>query len=615
MCEQNKIQYLIDLDIFLPIDIHFALFMTGLEPSSTPELLLASALVSRATREGHVCLDLASSEINHLYNIIKNRLSLKPVSDWPILLAGKSVVGSPGDYTPLILDSRSRLYLHRLWQYEEILADNLLLRMSKDQERIDSFLLKEGLNRFFPKTGDKGNNWQKMAAAGSLMKRFFIISGGPGTGKTTIAAKIIALHMEQCGKQRLRVALAAPTGKAATRLQDAIKNISEELPLTKQHKEVMASIRAVTIHRLLGASFDSPRFIHGSENPLSVDIALIDEASMVDLPLMSKLIQAIPFKAPLILMGDMNQLSSVEPGAVMGDLCSGGEWLGFSAQFASKISEVTDSELPLEMIRNGPGIQDSIIQLKENYRFGSKSGIFKVSKAINQGHGELALDLLKNKQFSDLCWRSLPTAKDLIWLLKKHLYPQLKQYLNTSDPIESYDRFIRIGFFCALRKGPFGVSSLNRQIEKMLQGTRLIGNNSKWYRGKPVMINRNDAKLGLYNGDIGLTWPDPDIDQELSVFFPVSGGKFRKLLPIRLPEHQAAYAMTVHKSQGSEFKKVILVLPNRISPVLTRELLYTAITRARQRLEIWGMDEVFLAAVDHRIDRSSGLRDRLWKHF
>lgn len=604
-----------DLDIFLPIDIHFALFITRLEPSSTPELLIASALVSRATREGHVCLDLTSSEIKPVYNIIKNSLSLKPVSDWPILLAGNSVVGNPGDYTPLILDGRSRLYLHRLWQYEEILADNLLLRMNKDPESIDPFLLREGLDKFFPKTGDKDNNWQKIAAAGSLMKRFLIISGGPGTGKTTIAAKIIALYMEQYGKQRLRVALAAPTGKAAIRLWDAIKDISEELPLTKQHKEVMNSIRAVTIHRLLGASFNSPRFIHGSENLLSVDMVLIDEASMVDLPLMSKLVQAIPFKAPLILMGDMNQLSSVEPGAVIGDLCSRGQWLGFSAQFASRINEVTDSEIPSGMIRNGPGIQDSIIQLKKNYRFESKSGIFKVSKAINQGHGELALDLLKHKQFSDLCWRSLPTAKDLTWLLKKQLYPQLKQYLNSSNLIESYDRFIRTGLFCALRKGPFGVSSLNQQIEKMLQDTRLINNNTKWYRGKPVMINRNDANLGLYNGDIGLTWPDPAIDQELRVFFPVSGGKFHKLLPIRLPEHQAAYAMTVHKSQGSEFRKVILVLPNRISPVLTRELLYTAITRARQGLEIWGMDEVFLAAVDHRIDRSSGLRDRLWEHF
>jgi exodeoxyribonuclease V alpha subunit len=613
--DKKGMQVLLEQGFFSELDIHFARLIVRLSDKEDEDVFLAASLVSRATGEGHVCLDLSTVEGRPLItdesgteDVVSPTLEV-----WRKKLDSSNVVGRPGDDRPLILDDRSRLYLYRYWDYENILANKISERVVSKIEAVDLPLLKDGLSKFFSPLENGQTDWQKLAAFVCVLKKFCVVSGGPGTGKSTLIARIIALILEQRKGSEMRIAIAAPTGKAAARLQEAIQNGKERLPIEAQIKEAIP-IEASTLHRLMGTIPGSPYFRHNGENPLPVDMVIVDEASMVDLALMSKLVQALPSDARLVLLGDKDQLASVEAGAVLGDICDTGRIHGFSKNFSTRFREITGASVDISPKNdNEPGIQDCVVDLQKNYRFGLESGIRAASLVVNQGDGNLALRILKSGEYDDIKWTTLPEPNAVYSVLRENVLNGFKPYLETADPLEIFSLFGRFRILCALRKGPYGVSAQNLLVEQVLRDENLIDTDKRWYRGRPVMITTNDYNIGLFNGDIGIIMPDPATNHDLRAFFLSPDGALRSFLPVRLPEHETVYAMTVHKSQGSEFDKALLILPDRHTPVLTRELIYTGITRAKKNIEVWGTERIFIEGVSQRIERSSGLRDALWE--
>ena len=595
--------------LFSPLDLHFARFMEKLSRVSSQELVLAAALVSRFTREGHVCLDLSLQKPLPVSEG-GEAVVFPEAGKWEKKLRQSGVVGGPGDHTPLILDHKGRLFLYRYWEYQEELAKGIKNRISPESRVSEMESLRQGLNRIFPAEEDGGIDWQKVAAFAAARRRFCVIAGGPGTGKTTTVAKILALLMEQSREQRLRTALVSPTGKGAARLQEAMKKVKENLTCEENVKALIPD-NASTIHRLLGSATGSPYFRFNVQNHLPVDAVVVDEASMVDLALMSKLVQALPSRARFILLGDKDQLSSVEAGAVLGDICDTGHSHPFSKTFCAEIQKTTGYEI--KGVKAASGMSDSIVQLTRSYRFGDESGIASASRSVNEGDADAAVKILQDQMREDLHWKLLPSSKSLPRALKDRAVEEFNYLFKASDPHEVFQRLDRFRILCALREGPFGVNAVNLMMEHILREQKLIRGGGRWYRGRPVLITRNDYNLHLYNGDVGIVLPDPGAEGELRVFFEAPDGTLRAFHPVRLPEHETVYALTVHKSQGSEFDRVLLILPDRDSPVLTRELIYTGITRAREGVEVWGLEKVFREAVGRRTARVSGLRDALWE--
>jgi exodeoxyribonuclease V alpha subunit len=595
---------------FSALDIHFAGLMTRLSGQATEELYLAAALVSRYQREGHICFDLSLLAGKRLEDEDPDSPVCPHLDSWRKDLEKAEAVGRPGEFKPLILDG-NKLYLFRYWEYEKKLLDMLKGRAAGLCIDMEDKRLKEGLTRLFPDTGTGETDWQKLAAFTAALKNLCVISGGPGTGKTYTVAKILALLLE-LENRPLRMSLAAPTGKAAVRIQEALKQALEKLNCSAGLKALIPQ-EATTIHRLLRPIPDSPYFRYGPENPLPADVVVVDEASMVDLALLSKLAAAVPGHSRLIILGDKDQLASVEAGTVLGDICDTGQEHGYSRLFREGYRKATGETLPTEKaVRNEPGIGDSMVQLKKSYRFGPASGIGALSRAVNEGNGPEAIGLLKSGLYRDIQWQELPRPEALSSKIKNRVVSGFANYLRADNPEEALNLFSHFRILGALREGPFGVQGLNFQAEKILRQAGLIPKEGRWYPGRPVMVTRNDYTLKLFNGDIGLTLADPQADNQLRVFFPSLDGGIRKFPPLRLPDHETVYAMTVHKGQGSEFNQILFILPVLSARVLTRELIYTALTRAKEAVEVWGRADILQAAIARRIIRTSGLRDGLW---
>ena len=609
--KQEYLKSLLEGNIFRALDIHFAGLVTKLAGKETEDLFLAAALASRYQGEGHICFDLSAMAGKKLLEEDPDSPACPDLDRWRKSLEKADPVGRPGDYKPLILEG-TRLYLYRYWDYEKKLIEILKERTADHDFAADEKLLRDGLSRLFPDSDQKETDWQKFSAFTAALKRFCVISGGPGTGKTFTVAKILALLLELGKNSSLRISLAAPTGKAAARMQEALKNAREGLNCPERIKAAIPT-EASTIHRLLKMIPDSPYFRFEAQNPLPADVVVIDEASMVDLALLSKLAQAVPRGSSLILLGDKDQLASVEAGAVLGDICDTGNDHGFSRELRNAYRKITGEKLVAKKNEQGePGIRDSIVQLRKSYRFGPSSGIGAASRAVNEGEGDLALSIMKEAAYPDIQWQDLPRPDALPSALKGGVIKGFGEYLEQDDPQEALNIFSTFRILCPLREGPYGVEGLNLLVEQLLRKENLIKREGRWYPGRPVMVTRNDYNLRVFNGDVGITLLDKEGNNELRVFFPSAEGGVRKFPPLRLPEHETVYAMTVHKSQGSEFNRVLFILPDVSARVLTRELIYTAITRAKEKVEVWGKEEVFLTAVSRRITRASGLRDALW---
>jgi exodeoxyribonuclease V alpha subunit len=368
-------------------------------------------------------------------------------------------------------------------------------------------------------------------------------------------------------------------------------------------------VDASTIQRLLGAKGDSPHFRHDAKSPLVADVVIVDEASMIDLALLAKLFDAVRPDTRIILVGDKDQLASVEAGSAFRDICTPGFELGVSVSLAETFAECTGEELEGTSASEAP-IHSVVVELRRNYRFTPETGIAELSNAVNQGDAESAIAVLKKG--GRICWRPTPSAQSFERELRERVFPRFEKFSTLTDPADALNQLAEFTVLCALRRGPFGAETVNRLVGRMLRETGSIEDDGPYHAGEPVIIVRNDYNVGLFNGDLGIVLPDAT-SSELRVFFRGEDGDVLNFAPGRLPAHEPAFALTVHKSQGSEFRDALLILPKRDAPVLTRELLYTGVTRVRETVEVWAAENILRQTIERKIERNSGLRDRLWK--
>jgi exodeoxyribonuclease V alpha subunit len=458
-----------------------------------------------------------------------------------------------------------------------------------------------------------------------------VITGGPGTGKTYTVARLLALLFAMAGSEAagLRIALAAPTGKAAARLKQsidgALEQLGERLGDALPLRELAGRMGAArTLHSLLGARPDTRSFAHHAGNPLDVDVLIVDEASMIHLEMMASLLAALPDHARLILLGDKDQLASVEAGAVLGDLCHQAEAGGYSEDTLDYVRRAAGQEIPAAFAGDAGALAQRIVMLRQSRRFGGPIG--QLAAAVNRGDAEAARQVLQADSGGVLQWLDGAQPSDALHLAvegRPGAGGGYRDYLtmlkNIPGPEQDYDAWValvleafeRFRLLCAVREGEWGVAGLNEAIEQRLEAARLIRRRGEWYVGRPVMVTRNDYATGVYNGDIGLTLPDPSRPGSLRVYFS-DGEAVRSVLATRLRNVETAYAMTVHKSQGSEFRHTVLVLPREGGAVLARELVYTGITRAREYFTLVSPNATVLAqAVAERTHRASGLREQI----
>ncbi|MCU8090263.1 exodeoxyribonuclease V subunit alpha [Shewanella sp. SM20] len=690
--------------LLTPLDRHFALEMSLLHPgdSQHPLFILLCALLSQQLSSQHSCLVLAHivplNPMAEQNSHCKITLSLEALTE---TLQTFDAVGQAGSNKPLIFDN-GILYLQRYHQFETSVAASLirlsgsvsrqLSEEANHQKQPQIAKLRSLLDQLFPTTVSDPHSlttnvltnsedtapidWQKVATATALGKKLSVITGGPGTGKTTTVTKLLLL-LQMESQQEIR--LVAPTGKAAARLSESIK--ASKARLAKElsaHANVIDEARnrnsqdfltalgripeeASTLHRLLGVIPNSPHFRHHQGNPLRLDLLIVDEASMVDLPMMYKLLSALPEHASLILLGDQDQLASVEAGAVLADICAGLKipvdpnnlaqnniassspalWqMRYSKEQAERLSALTGFELT-PYISDAPKLGDSLCMLMHSHRFKGDAGIGLLASAVNRADLQGLLQVWQQGP-AELSWLehsmvvsqtqakvSEPANNMGLNSLLEQACQQYGTYLSalnsdtsnsdlskrpsTADIIE---RFNQYRILCAMRSGDYGVEGINQFVTQALANAKLIKPLQEFYLGRPIIIQSNDYNLGLFNGDIGLILQDEDKPERLMAHFIKADGSLLKVLPARLPSHETCYAMTVHKSQGSEFSRVALVLPPSPSlaqwQLLTKELVYTAITRAKVHFTCLGTQHVFERASSQATQRASGLADRLW---
>ena len=646
------------------LDLALAQFFVELDPAASPLLILGAALASHQLGKGHVCLDLEATLADPDFALSlppegedAKQITLLPsqvlagltLEDWLVSCAGSELLQNrEGAIAPLVVEE-SCLYLRRYWDYERRVAARITERLRAVSDIPAD--LAQRLDTLFPEPlmvdGERLADWQKLACALAVRSAFTMITGGPGTGKTTTVVRLLALLQEaaMATGAPLRLSLAAPTGKAAARLTESISGQVASLPVAEAVRRQIPS-NVTTLHRLLGSRPDSRHFRHDAGNPLPLDVLVVDEASMIDLEMMANLLDALPAHARLILLGDKDQLASVEAGAVLGDLCRDAETGGYSAATCDWLQDKTSERLVDPVLVPGEqALAQHIVMLRHSRRFAGASGIGRLARAVNDGDAETAratltegaqdLHLLRlsgeqDRALERLLLEGLPGA-DKRPIGYAHFLELMREERPTLDAApEAWDvwaskvlaAFDQFQLLCAVRKGPWGVEVLNERIAQALQRRGLLEQDHGWYEGRPVLVTRNDYSLGLMNGDIGiaLRLPEPPDSpgaiprQVLRVVFPRNDGSgaLRYILPSRLSAVETVFAMTVHKSQGSEFAHCALILPDVLNPVLTKELMYTGITRARHCFSlVESYVGVFEQTVQRRVERRSGLRKAL----
>lgn len=534
---------------FSNLDRRFARHLDARAAAGTQWVGHAAALASLMLRNGHPCMSLEDASLMAVEGLDR-ALRWPDAAAWRKDLLGSGLVTENIEhFLPLFLDTKNRLYLHRYAEYEHHLAADVRSRIAE--------------------------------------QRFSAIVGGPGTGKTYTILQTIVARLE--ANPSIRIVLAAPTGKAAQRMEESIRAGLTRLTVTADLAERIPR-HAATLHRLLGARADSAFFRHDAEHPLVADLVIVDEASMVDLPLMAKLLAALPSNCELMLVGDPDQLASVEAGAVLADIVAAGEDAPATQPTA---------------------LSKSVKRLLTQHRYGPQSGIGVLCEAIRRGDAEAALTVLEDPSRPDVRLRELPAPAALAGRLRDTpLIAALQAALKLQDAGEILQALAGFRILCPTRRGPCGMESLNTVIENILHEDGVIDRDDEFYAGRTVLVTRNDYGLQLFNGDSAVIVHDPKT-REVEAAFIGEHGQLRLLPVARLPAHQTNFAMTVHRSQGSEFDRVLIVLPPGQSPLLTRELLYTAVSRAKQDVEIWADPQTVRIACARRVRRTSGLRDRL----
>ncbi|MDZ7591891.1 MAG: exodeoxyribonuclease V subunit alpha [Rubrivivax sp.] len=639
------------------LDAAFARFAVELCPDASAPVVLAAALVAHVEGQGHSCLHVddwlrdpaglpgASLSLQQALCTLMVALPAR-AADWlPALQASPLVAhdgsgvadqkpagaagAGAGGATPLVL-SGPRLYLRRYWGYERTVVAQLRQRLHAARA-VDVVAARRWLDRLFPPHEPHelpSPDWQKLACGLALRGGLTLVTGGPGTGKTTTAARLLALLFAlDPAPQSLRVALAAPTGKAAARLKQALDaglaclpaDVMDALPL---HGLAARIGPARTLHALLGARPETRRLRHDEAHPLPVDVVVVDEASMVHLEMMAALLKALPARARLVLLGDKDQLASVEAGAVLGDLCRDAEAGRYAPQTAAYALEVTGQALPAHTLGGASPLAQQTVMLRHSHRFGGPIG--ELALAVNRGDTTRAAALLQAAPDAALHWLQAHSPAAVVRLAVDGRagaqggytgYLQvMQQRPEGSDPVafqdwvlRVLDAFDRFRLLCAVREGEWGAVGLNAAVERALVGAGWLVRRGEAYEGRPLMVTRNDPGLGVFNGDIGITLRPVTPGAPLRAYFR-DGAGLRSVAARRLASAETAFAMTVHKSQGSEFEHTLLVLPKEPSRVLTRELVYTGVTRARRHFTlVTGRSAALDSALAQRTQRAGGL--------
>jgi len=547
-----------------------------LDPGLDDSVLALLAELVQANQAGHVCLPIA------------HRPEYRRLQASPLL-------GGAGQYAPLVLDDAGRLYFARHWFDEQQLAREMR-RLAADSQGWPAARVAEVLALLFPASAPQPDR-QKLAAALAARQRLLVVSGGPGTGKTTTVVRLMAM-LAMLVERPLVMAMAAPTGKAAARLSESVRMAQAQLPVGDAIRQQLPQ-QAATLHRLLGLRPGAARPRYHQGQPLPLDVLVVDEASMIDQALMARLLEALPAHARLILLGDRDQLASVDAGAVLGDLCS---QLVYRPATRNWLQQACGQELPADEGEAG-SMADSVVLLTHSHRFRADSGIGELARLVNRGEAAAALGLLQAGEHADIAYQSRVEDEQLL----RPRLPYLQAIMADAPLGEVQQAFSRFMLLMAERQQ---VIQANQHIEHLLEQAAYKQAGRDWYAGRPVMITANDYGIGLFNGDIGFTIPR---QQGLRVAFPTADGGWRELAPGRLPPHETVFAMTVHKSQGSEFSEVCLQLSEQPGAMLNRALVYTAITRARDSFVLAGKPEVWCEAIRQLPLRYSGLADLLRK--
>ncbi|SFE07675.1 DNA helicase/exodeoxyribonuclease V, alpha subunit [Chitinophaga sp. CF118] len=572
-----------------------------------PVLKPYAYLLSKKISEGHICLHL--DKLTELPDYCTNMITgSEPLQAVPLVALNGS------DKEPFVL-YQDRLYLQRFFRYETTFLKRIHLFLETEKALLANRLAilnkhKELILSLFDSNDVVDDNapadWQLAAAITGVLNNFTIITGGPGTGKTTTVAKILAILYNIAPS--LKVALAAPTGKAAARMAESLRNT--RLPVADELSEKLQNLSPSTIHRLLKSKKDSPYFHHNAENPLNADVVIVDESSMIDIALFAKLLDAIGPDTRLILLGDKDQLASVEAGSLFGDLCQAQDTLNlFSADRLALINSfITDQRrhIPDSQISTDTThpLFQHLVELRRSHRFTGHKGIGKFSKAIIRN------DIPVLEEF-------LHTGNDEQVVIdpdySKELFEQFvsgyEDFIKEKDIREALHKMNGLRVLCAVREGEQGLYAINRTIEKYLHDKRLIKINAEFYENRPIILTRNYYEHNLFNGDTGIIRMDEN--NVLMAWFEDGTGELKAVLPGYLTEAETVFAMTIHKSQGSEFNKVLVVLPAVTNvAILTRELLYTAVTRARTMVYVQSSEAVMLQAAAHSVERASGIANR-----
>lgn len=593
-------------------------------------LIFASAYLSAAVRLGNTCLPISLLTANQLFDnrypqltkTIIQTIGKLSVNDWQDLLLSTSAVGDGSQATPLILDDKC-LYLYRLWKEECTVAQFFNCTYNNSTSNIlQNTKIIAILNQLFPKITDKSINWHKIATAISLIHPRTIISGGPGTGKTSVIHKIITALLLY--NNNLRIKIATPTGKAATVLTNSCQRMLCNPNQFNNMQKYTEIYTATTLHKLLGPQlYQKNNNIYNYshlKNILNIDYLIIDEASMISLSILSKLILALPNTIKIIFLGDHNQLYSIEPGSVFQDICQFAN-TNYSLYQQQKLEQLTGSILPIlnnsKLQYYNNNITDGICVLKKNYRFNKNSGIGQLANAVKLGDHNRALSILTSNTYTDLYYNQIKKREHYITMItdcatKYSKYLKMLQQ-HTTSKINILQNFHNYRILCALHHGPFGITKINYYLEQVLNNIGLITlNKSTNYVGKPILILKNDASLGLVNGDIGILLPNHQ--NNLSAYFLLPQYKIKTVHTYQLPPYETCFAMTIHKAQGSEFQYVSIILPNQPLPILTKELLYTSITRAHKKLFLYSKNEILIHSIHTNTIRYSGLYNKIKKN-
>jgi len=593
-----------------PLDVEIGDCLLDLDRESDGTLGLLAAAASRAVAQGHSCLPLAQLA-SVLGEACGEDMPLPELPDAATLRKALrasrwAAPATDAAAAPLLYDDE-RVWLGRYFHHEGTVARVLRGLLARTPQAVDAPALRTALSPFFDWAPDEPDR-QALAALTGLVSPLTVITGGPGTGKTTsvlwLLAAWIGLRLA-AGEAAPRIHLAAPTGKAAARLSESLRERVADLPVDAAVRAALPTA-ASTLHRLLGVRRGSTRFRHHAGYPLDTDLVVVDEVSMVDLPLMARLLEALPDDARLVLLGDRDQLASVEAGNVLAAVCAAAGEGGVTPRRAALVEEVTGSML--DASAQAPPFADAVVELHRSHRFGGDSALGRVAALIRDGDGDALCRGLEAKAFGDVHLDTAAARRPLATLVDRHL-AGLAALSRCTDPREALVLSARHRVLTAMREGAWGSSAINAAFEQALRQRAGVPADQTWYPGRLLLVTRNDYGTELFNGDIGVVLGDAD--GMLRAWFPAADGGVRALALAALPECESAYAMTIHKSQGSEFDAVDIVLPPHVTRVLGRELLYTAVTRARGRVTLVTTLDTLHRAVTRSTRRFSGLAERL----